>query len=57
MRDFREVAGVGWYGTPDAITEERAREIIDAVAEHIVSAVEEVWKGLGEQAAREGKHS
>lgn len=57
MRDFREVAGAGWYGTPDSITEERAREIIDAVAEHIVSAVEEVSKGLTERAAPEGKSS
>ena len=50
MRDFREVAAAGWYGTPDSITEERAGEIIDAVAEHIVSSVEEVWKSLGERA-------
>jgi creatinine amidohydrolase len=50
MKDFREVAAKGWYGTPDSITEERSTEIIDAVAEHIVSAVEEVWKSLVERA-------
>ncbi|HWL49481.1 MAG TPA: creatininase family protein, partial [Acidimicrobiia bacterium] len=50
MRDFREVAAEGWYGTPDSITEERAGEIIDAVAEHIVSAVEDVWKSMAEWA-------
>ena len=33
MKDFREVAAEGWYGTPDSITEERAGEIIDAVAD------------------------
>lgn len=49
LKDFKEVATTGWYGTPDSITEERAREIVDAVAEHIVSAVEEVWKSLGER--------
>lgn len=51
MKDFREVAATGWYGTPDTVTEERSREIIDAVADHIVSAVEDVWKGLAERAS------
>jgi hypothetical protein len=32
------------------ITEERAREIIDAVADHIVSSVKEVWKSLAKRA-------
>ena len=50
MRDFREVAATGWYGTPDTVTEERSREIIDAVADHIVGAVEDVWKRLAERA-------
>ena len=50
MKDFREVAATGWYGNPDTITEERAREIIDAVADHIVGAVEDVWKSLAERA-------
>jgi creatinine amidohydrolase len=49
LKDFREVAANGWYGTPDTITEERAREIMDAVAEHIVSSVEEIWKSLSER--------
>ncbi|HWB89773.1 MAG TPA: creatininase family protein [Acidimicrobiia bacterium] len=49
MKDFREVASAGWYGRPDTITEERAREIIDAVADHIVGLVEDVWKGLTER--------
>lgn len=47
MTDFREVAVTGWYGTPDMISEERADEIIDAVVDHIVSSIEEVWKNLG----------
>lgn len=50
MKDFREVAASGWYGSPNTVSPERAREIIDAVADHIVSSVEEVWKSLGERA-------
>jgi len=50
LRDFGEVASTGWYGNPGAVTEERAREIIDAVAEHIAGSVEEVWKSLTERA-------
>ena len=49
MKDFREVAVTGWYGSPGAITEERSREIIDAVADHIVASVEDVWKSLTER--------
>ncbi len=55
LSDFREVAPLGWYGTPDAISEERSREIIDAVAEHIVRSVEEVWQALAERAPREDR--
>jgi creatinine amidohydrolase len=46
LKDFREVASTGWYGSPAAVSEERAREIIDAVADHIVAQMEEVWKAL-----------
>jgi creatinine amidohydrolase/Fe(II)-dependent formamide hydrolase-like protein len=46
MRDFREVAATGWYGSPDSIDEERAREILDAVVDHVVATVDEVWKSL-----------
>ncbi len=54
MKDFREVAVTGWYGTPESVSLERAREIIDAVADHIVSAVEDVWKTLVERADTDG---
>jgi creatinine amidohydrolase len=54
MKDFREVAPSGWYGTPTTVTAERAREIIDAVSEHIAASVEEVWKTLGERRPEEG---
>ena len=56
LSDFREVAASGWYGTPDSISEERSREIIDAAAEYIVRSVEEVWQTLAERApARIGR--
>lgn len=50
MTDFREVAATGWYGTPGSVSEERSREIIDAVVDHIVTSVEELWKALEERA-------
>lgn len=53
LEDFREVAGSGWYGTPGSVTEERAREIIDAVADHVVTSLDEVWKALVERQVRE----
>lgn len=49
MKDFRDVAAAGWYGSPDRVSEERAREIIDAVAAHIVASVDEVWDALSER--------
>jgi creatinine amidohydrolase/Fe(II)-dependent formamide hydrolase-like protein len=57
MRDFREVAASGWYGNPGSVTEERSREIIDKVAEHIVNSVEEVWTGLAERDPGMGESS
>jgi creatinine amidohydrolase len=50
MTDFREVAATGWYGTPGSVSEERSLEIIDAVVDHIVSSIEELWKSLEERA-------
>ncbi len=47
LEDFRQVAASGWYGTPTSVTEQRAREIMEAVADHIVAALDEVWEGLG----------
>jgi creatinine amidohydrolase len=55
MRDFREVASTGWYGSPGAVDEERAGEIIEAVADHIASLVEEVWKALGERGSEDSR--
>jgi creatinine amidohydrolase len=55
MKDFREVAASGWYGSPGAVDEVRAREIIEAVADHIASSVEEVWKALDERGAEDSR--
>jgi creatinine amidohydrolase len=46
MRDFREVAPTGWYGDPTTITEERANEIADRVADHVVARAREAWEAL-----------
>ena len=46
MRDFREVAGSGWYGTPGSVDPDRAREIIDVVADHVAAAFEEVVEAI-----------
>jgi creatinine amidohydrolase len=51
MRDFREVAATGWYGTPSSVSAERAREIMDAVADHVVASFEEVVAALEERVA------
>ncbi len=46
MKDFREVAETGWYGSPASVDEVRAREIIDEAADHIVESMNEVWSRL-----------
>jgi creatinine amidohydrolase len=46
MRDFREVAPTGWYGDPASISTERAREIADRVADHVVARAREAWEAL-----------
>lgn len=46
MKDFREVAASGWYGSPGSVEEERAREVIEAVADRVVASLEEVWQEL-----------
>ncbi len=46
MRDFREVATTGWYGTPSSVSEERARTIIDEVADHVVKGFGDVVSEL-----------
>jgi creatinine amidohydrolase/Fe(II)-dependent formamide hydrolase-like protein len=42
MRDFREVAATGWYGSPETADAERAEEIFAAVADYVVQEFEAV---------------
>jgi creatinine amidohydrolase len=51
LRDFREVAATGWYGTPGSVSPDRAREIMDAVADHVVASFEDVVTALEQRAA------
>lgn len=55
MRDFREVAASGWYGTPGSVNEDRARHIIEAVADNVVASLEEVWEELQRRRVRDGE--
>lgn len=51
MRDFREVAGTGWYGSPGTAERERAEQIMDTVADHVVTAFEEIVSALDARVA------
>jgi creatinine amidohydrolase len=51
MRDFRDVAQTGWYGRPELATPERAEEIAEAVAGHVVRQAREIWAALGDPGA------
>ena len=51
MKDFREVAATGWYGSPGTVGAERAREIMDAVADHVVASFEEIVAALSDRVA------
>lgn len=46
MKDFREVAASGWYGSPETVQPERARQIIEAVADYVVASLEQVTQDL-----------
>jgi creatinine amidohydrolase len=46
MRDFREVASAGWYGSPQKVTQERAEEIFEAVADYVVEGLGPVLSAL-----------
>ena len=48
MRDFHDVAETGWYGRPELALPERAEEIAEAVADHVVARAQEIWSALGE---------
>jgi creatinine amidohydrolase len=48
LRDFREVAPHGWYGSPDSVSQERAAEIFEAVADYVVEGLGSVLSALSE---------
>jgi creatinine amidohydrolase len=47
LRDFHQIAATGWYGQPERATPERAEEIAEAVADHVVTRAREIWAALG----------
>jgi creatinine amidohydrolase/Fe(II)-dependent formamide hydrolase-like protein len=46
LRDFRQVSATGWYGRPERATPERAEQIAEAVADHVVKQAHEIWAAL-----------
>jgi len=46
LRDFRDVAPTGWYGSPADVTRERAEELMARVAEHVAARAVEAWETL-----------
>jgi creatinine amidohydrolase len=52
LRDFHDIAPTGWYGRPELATAERAEQIAEAVADHVVARAREIWAALGDGAGR-----
>jgi creatinine amidohydrolase len=46
LQDFHDIAPTGWYGRPERAEAGRAEEIAEAVADHIVRRVREIWAQL-----------
>jgi creatinine amidohydrolase/Fe(II)-dependent formamide hydrolase-like protein len=46
LHDFRDIAPTGWYGRPERPNPERAEEIAEAVADHVVRRAAEIWAFL-----------
>jgi len=49
LRDFHEIAATGWYGRPERAEAGRAEEIAEAVADHVVRRVREIWAQLADR--------
>ena len=47
LQDFHDVAPTGWYGRPEHAEQDRAEEIAEAVADHVVRQATEIWAVLG----------
>jgi len=48
LQDFHDIAPTGWYGRPELASQERAEEIAEAVADHVVRRAREIWAALGQ---------
>jgi creatinine amidohydrolase len=46
LQDFHDIAPTGWYGRPERAEAGRAEEIAEAVADHVVRRVREIWSAL-----------
>lgn len=46
LQDFHDIAPTGWYGRPERAEAGRAEEIAEAVADHVVRRVREIWAQL-----------
>jgi creatinine amidohydrolase len=51
LQDFHDVAPTGWYGRPELAEADRAEEIAESVADHVVRRATEIWAALGQDAA------
>jgi creatinine amidohydrolase len=49
LQDFHEIAPTGWYGRPERAEAGRAEEIAEAVADHVVRRVKEIWVQLADR--------
>jgi creatinine amidohydrolase len=49
LQDFHDIAPTGWYGRPERAEPGRAEEIAEAVADHVVRRVKEIWARLADR--------
>jgi creatinine amidohydrolase/Fe(II)-dependent formamide hydrolase-like protein len=49
LQDFHDIAPTGWYGRPERAEAGRAEEIAEAVADHVVRRVQEIWARLADR--------
>jgi creatinine amidohydrolase len=54
LADFHEIAPTGWYGRPERATPERAEQIAEAVADHVVARARQIWQALGDAGGEPG---
>src|SRR5487761_770368 len=49
LADFHDIAPTGWYGQPERAEAGRAEEIAEAVADHVVRRVRQIWARLADR--------